>query len=125
MTQNNTITPKQQRAILSLLTNPTQLKACAEAKVSRATLRRWLADPIFNRALIEAEGQALTDTTRILLTGKDTALSVLGKLMTEAASDNVRRLAADDWMALMYKSYEMQTIEIRVAALEAAQNEKS
>jgi hypothetical protein len=125
MTQNKPIlpiTPKQHRLILALLTNPTQTKACEVANVSRATLRRWLADPQFNQALIEAEGQALIDTTRVLMSGRDSALATLGKLMTGAASENVRRQAANDWLSLMYRSYELQTLEERVAKLEAAQN---
>ena len=107
MTQNEPlrpITPKQQRLIQALLTNPTQLKAAAEAKVSRSTLRRWLADPQFNKALIEAEGQSLKDATRILLSGKEQALYVLSTLMTAAESQNVRRQAANDWLAYMFKS---------------------
>lgn len=125
MTQNKPITPKQIRLIQALMTNPTQIKACEVAKVSRATLRRWLAEPQFNQALIVAEGQALTDATRILLSGRDTALATLGKLMTEATRDNVRRLAANDWLTLMYRSYELLSIEERLKALEEKQNEKS
>ncbi len=122
MTQNNTLTPKQVRLIQALMTNPTQTKACEVAKVSRATLRRWLADPQFNQALIQAEGQALTDATRVLMSGRDSALGTLGKLMTNALSENVRRNAANDWLSLMYKSYELQTLEERVRRLEEAQN---
>jgi len=107
------------------MTNPTQTKACEVAKVSRATLRRWLADPQFNQALIQAEGQALTDATRVLMSGKDSALGTLGKLMTNAVSENVRRNAANDWLSLMYKSYELQTLEERIRRLEEAQNEGS
>jgi hypothetical protein len=121
MTQNDApkaITPKQARAIQALLTNPTLTKACGEAKISRSTLGRWLADPRFNRALIEAEGQALQDTTRLLLTGRDAALKTLGDLMTKATSDNVRRQAANDWLNFMYKSYELQTLETRISELE-------
>jgi hypothetical protein len=122
LTQNKPITPKQYRLIQALMTNPTQTKACEVAKVSRATLRRWLADPQFNQALIQAEGQALTDATRVLMSGRDSALGTLGKLMTNAASENVRRNAANDWLSLMYKSYELQTLEERVRRLEEAQN---
>ena len=106
------------------MTNPTQTKACEVAKVSRATLRRWLADSQFNQALIQAEGQALTDATRVLMSGRDSALGTLGKLMTNAASENVRRNAANDWLSLMYKSYELQTLEERVRRLEEAQNDE-
>jgi hypothetical protein len=122
LTQNKPLTPKQIRLIQALMTNPTQTKACEVAKVSRATLRRWLADPVFNQALIQAEGQALSDATRVLMSGRDSALGTLGKLMTGAASENVRRNAANDWLSLMYKSYELQTLEERVRKLEEAQN---
>ena len=107
---------------MALLTNPTQLRACEVAKISRATLRRWLADPVFNQALIAAEGQALTDATRMLLSGRDTALLTLENLMKDAESESVRRQSAIDWLALMFKSYELQGIEERLRKLEEAQN---
>jgi hypothetical protein len=124
MAQNKPLTPKQYRLIQALMTNPTQTKACEVANVSRATLRRWLADPQFNQALIQAEGQALNDATRVLMSGRDNALGTLGKLMTQAVSENVRRNAANDWLSLMYKSYELQTLEERVRKLEEAQNDE-
>ena len=105
------------------MTNPTLVNLCAEAMISRSTLGRWLADPKSNQALAEAEGRAISDTSRVLLVGSESALGVLRNLMINSTNDSVRRQAANDWLSYMFKSYELQTLEARVTALEAMQNE--
>lgn len=119
MTHFDALSPRQRRAIRALMANRSQTAAAIEAGISRSTMGRWLASPEFNRALVEAEGQALTDTTRQLLAGKENAIFTLGALMVTANSESVRRQAANDWLALMYKSFELQDLESRIAALEA------
>lgn len=48
------ITPKQEKAIAALLTNPTKQEAAEAAGISPATLRRYLADEDFQREYRQA-----------------------------------------------------------------------
>ena len=119
MAKNVELTPKQRRMISALLTSRTLGAACESVGVSRQTLTRWLALPEFNRALGEEEALTMRDTARVLMAGKDRAIDTLYRLMADTeVTPNVRRQSAVDWLTFMHKSYELQTLEERIVALE-------
>jgi hypothetical protein len=112
------ITGRQQRMIVALMTRRNIGDACAEAKVSRSTLSRWLTSPVFRGELVFAEGRVIGEATRQLLLGQEEAINTLRELMTGATNENVRRQASNDWLALLGRYRELNTIEERLSRLE-------
>ena len=114
------LTPRQRRAIAALLSER-DIKAAAEAaKVGYRTLLRWLDDPDFRAALVQAERDLVDGTTRRLVAGQDKALDVLDNVM-DGLKDTDRRQAAQAWLDYTLK-YKDLDIEARVIALEKAVN---
>lgn len=103
MSENaRTLSPKQQQAVMALLTEPSITAAAAKVRVNEKTIRRWLNDPDFRRAVTAAEAEALDQATRRLVGLQDAAVdrlgSLLGKLDTTpaAALETIRELLADE-----------------------------
>ena len=122
MAQNVSLSSKQRKAIVSLLSQRTIEDAAKSTGISSRTIYRWMVSDVFRNALLEAESQAVDEATRRLIGGKDTALDTLADLMTKAESESVRRQAASDWLAHLIKMRELRNIEKRLTALEAAFN---
>jgi len=57
------ISPRQQRAIAALLSEPRIQDAAATAGVGERTLRRWLRQPNFSRAYLECRREAVGQAT--------------------------------------------------------------
>ena len=55
------MTPKQQKALLALLTHPTKEQAAAAAGITPKTLRSYLADPAFRAEYREAFSSLVED----------------------------------------------------------------
>jgi DNA-directed RNA polymerase specialized sigma24 family protein len=122
MAQIDSLSSKQRKAIVSLLSQRTIEDAAKFSGISSRTIYRWMVSDVFRIALLDAEGQAVDQATRRLIGGKDTALDTLADLMLKAESESVRRQAASDWLAHLIKMRELRNIENRLTALEAAFN---
>jgi hypothetical protein len=101
------LTPRQERAILALLAEPSVTAAAAAARVPESTLYRWLADPPFRDrlraarravfehglgALAQATGEAV-DVLRRALDNGDPAVEVKAALALLDRALRVRALA--------------------------------
>lgn len=85
---------KKEKAILALLQEPTVEKAAVQSGISRATLFRWLKDPIFQARLTEAREHASNMALLNLSELSGRATQVLREIM-EAPQVNPRaRVAA-------------------------------
>ena len=71
------MTPKQQKALLALLTHPTKEQAAAAAGITPKTLRSYLADPAFRAEYREAFSSLVEDATRQAQQAIAPALSTL------------------------------------------------
>lgn len=120
----NVITVKQQKAIAALLSERTGRDAAKKAGISEKTLYTWLADPVFRSALREAERGVLDDVTRRLATGQRLALDTLESLIQKARHESTKLNACVQWLSLFVKYRDMQDIDERLSALEAAVNDK-
>ena len=122
MRQNATLqalSPKQRTAVEALLTTGEVAAAAQAAGVSRATLHRWLQEPVFLQAVREAEGRALDDLSRLLVRLGRTATATLAKAMTDATAPWATRVrAADATLSRLLQLRELATLEARVAELE-------
>lgn len=111
------VTPRQRRAIESLLTTADNTAAAAAAGVSRQTLYRWLRDPVFQAELDRVTGEAIDALSR--------AMVRLGKKATIALDDAigsndlpVRVRASNIVMARLLQLRELAAMEWRLSEIE-------
>ena len=115
------LTRKQEEAIIALLNQRNTEEAARSVNVGARTLYRWLKNREFNAALREARRTAFSQSVARLQQMCSAAVSTLGKVMVDPdtpASTRVR--AADSILNHSAKAIEIEDIEARVAALEAA-----
>ena len=118
MDENVTLRPEQRAAIRVLLTRTVKEAAEAVGR-TRTTIYRWLKEPTFKAALLEAEGEALAALSRALvhLGEKATnALEVVFDNPKESGSVKVR--AASVTLSQILKLRELYLLERRVAEIE-------
>lgn len=125
MTQNDTengLSPKQARAIEALMEHRTAQEAARAAQISTKTLYRWLSETPFKRAILEAENDLITNTTRRLLALSNGAVDALESLLIDPAQAGAanRRMAAASILDYLLKLRELRNMEARLAELEAA-----
>lgn len=118
------ISTKQQKAIAALLAERTLGAAAKSAGVGERTLYTWLNEPNFKAALRDAEKAILDEVARRLSAGQSLALDTLQKLVTSARHESTKLRASVAWLELSLKFRDMQDIEDRLTALEAALHEK-
>lgn len=113
------LTPKQYKAIESLLTSGNASEAAIAAGVSRDTLYRWLKDDTFKKALIEAEGEALASLSRALVAmGEDAAATLRAAMADKAAPTGPKLRAADIVLGRLLQLRELVDLEERLSELE-------
>lgn len=120
----NVISVKQQKAITALLSERTTRDAAKKAGVNEKTIYTWMNDKAFRGALREAEKNVLDDVTRRLTTGQRIALDTLEKLIQSARHESTKLNACVQWLNLFVKYRDMQDIDERLTALEAALHDK-
>jgi hypothetical protein len=120
-TEDDKLTPPQQRAISALLSTKSVAEAAKQANVPLRTLWRWLTEPAFKAALNSAEGELIAAATRLLLQYQDAALTVILSIMADKQYPaGVRLRAALAIIDTMLKLRELNGIEARLSALEEA-----
>ena len=88
------MTPKQQKALLALLTNPTKEKAAAAAGITSKTLRGYLADPEFQAEYRKAFAGLVEDATRQAQQAIAPALSTLREVVEDSGEGSQFRISA-------------------------------
>jgi phage terminase small subunit len=120
------LTPRQRKAIESLLTTGDITDAAKAAGVSRDTLYRWMKDDLFQEALQKGTQQAIDGLSRSLMQLGDQAIKTLRDAMTDkmvVTSTKIR--AANITLVRMLQLKELADVEARLAKLEEAVHEKS
>jgi transposase-like protein len=122
-TLDNNLSPKQRKAIESLLTSGTVADAARAAGVTRDSLYRWLKDEHFARALRDAEGLALEGLTRSLTMLGDKAVAALVAVFDDEAAPHAVKLKAAAIVFGNHPTY-LQTTALaeRISAIEARQD---
>ena len=108
----------QKRAVAALLQNKTIGDAARACRLSEKTLQRYLADPTFRDAVLQAEGEMLNLATRRLINLADTAISTLEASMADPSSPNIRLRAAQTILDYLLKLRELRNVEQRLTDLE-------
>jgi hypothetical protein len=114
-------TRKKEEAIAALLTQRNFEEAARAAGIGIQTLMRWLKLPEFQAAYREARRLAYSQSIARLQQASSAAAATFLKLMVDPnVPAAVRLRAADCVFAHAAKAIEIEDIEVRVAALEAA-----
>src|SRR5258708_2659038 len=112
---------KKEDAIAALLTHRNIEEAAKAAGIGPATLLRWLKVPEFQASYREARRAAFGQSIARLQQGTSAAATTLLKTMIDADTPaSVKVRAAEAILNHAAKAIEIEDIEARVAALEAA-----
>jgi hypothetical protein len=119
--------PKQEEAILALLTNRGVENAARAVKITPRTLYRWLQEPAFGKAYRKARRDAFGQGTARLQQASSAAVSTVLKIMLDQhAPASTKLRAADLVLTHGAKAIEIEDIDERVSELErAAEDTKS
>ena len=118
-TTNPGLTPRQEKAIASLLSEATIAAAADRAKVSEPTLRRWLKLDAFSHAYQRARQESYRETLRLLRRAANAAISVLAKIMQDNEAPKTARIrAAEVILEHDRKGVVEEDLLVRVQALE-------
>jgi len=91
---NSALSPRQGKAIACLLSEATVAGAADRARVSEATLRRWLKQAEFTRVYQQARQESYRESLRLLRRAANAAIAVLVRVMQDAAASNAARIRA-------------------------------
>lgn len=121
MSEDQTLTSKQRKAIEGLLLTGNVAGAAEHARCTRDSIYRWTKQPAFTQALREAESAAMDAVSRRLLRLAETAADTLDEAMTGGATPPaVRVRGASVVLGALLRVCELATLESRLAELEAA-----
>ena len=118
------LTPKQEEAVLALLTNQGVDNAARAVGIAPRTLYRWMNEPVFDKAYRKARRDAFGQGTARLQQASSAAVSSILKIMVDqhaAASTKLR--AAELVLTHGAKAIEIEDVEARVSELERAAEE--
>jgi hypothetical protein len=113
---------KQEAAIAALLSQRTVEDAARAAGIGTRTLFRWLDQPEFREAYLQARRQAFGQASARLQQATGAAVSVLLTLMLDTKAPAASRVrAAHSVLDMAAKALELEDIEMRLRHLEASQ----
>lgn len=117
---DDSLTPKQTRAVLALLERPTLKDAATAAGVAASTLHRWMQQEKFKAAHMEARRAAVNQSIAHLQSATGEAVTCLRDVMkSTSASDAAKVSAARAVLELSLKAVELEDLAERVKQLEA------
>ncbi len=111
MSEKETLTPKQLRAIEALLTQPDVATAMTAAGVARSTLYRWLKQSAFRRALQEAEVVAIAELQRSLIRLGKKAIKALETALDGKATVGVKVRAGNYILGRLLQLHELVDLQ--------------
>jgi len=116
------LTRKQEALISALLTAPSLAAAAQHAGLSEVTAWRWLKDATFQAAYREARRQVVQQAIVQVQQATGEAVETLRQVMQAAdAPASAKVSAAKTILETAVKAVELEDLEARIVALEAAQ----
>lgn len=114
------LTPKQNAAIVALLSQKTMKAAARSAGVNEVTLWRWLQEPEFQAAYTKARRETVKQAIARLQQSAAQAVDTLKEVMTsKKALDFARVSAAKAILDYSLKAVELEDLAERIDALES------
>ena len=112
---------QKEEAIVALLSQRSIDEAARSANITPRTLYRWMKEPEFDAAYRAAKRAAYGQSIARLHQASSAAVTTLLKLMVDQnVPASTRARCADSVLGHTVKAIEIEDIETRVAALEAA-----
>jgi hypothetical protein len=121
---NETLTPAQYKAVSALLSEPSVRKAAEVAGVKERTVYHWLKVPAFADEYRSARREATLQAIARIQQYSGHAAATLVQLMAVGNPAAIRLAAASKILDLAIKSVELDDLAARLAALEAAHEQK-
>ena len=117
---------KHEQTIAALLTCDSITAAAADCGVAEATVHRWLKDVVFQTAYREARRAVVQHAIAQVQRATGDAVETLRSVMQDReAPASARVSAAKAVLETAVKAVELEDLEARIAALEAASEERS
>jgi len=117
------LSPRQEKAISCLLSEATLTGAAGKARVSEATLRRWLKQADFVQAYQLARQESYRESLRLLRRVTNSAITTLARIMQDdTAPKSVRVRAAEVLLEHDRKGVMEEDLLLRIMALEERMN---
>ena len=111
----SSLTPKQEKAIMALLTEPTIKKVAELVGVGESTLYRWFQEDEFNQAFRDARKRTFPQSISHLQQATTTAVYTLKEIMENSeASSSSRVTAAKTVIEMAYRAYEMEDLSAEI-----------
>lgn len=120
MSENDSLSPKQQRLIACLLEGQSIVKASHACGIAEKTAHRWLKDPAFQTAYQTAKQQAFDEALSLLQYGVKAAIATLARNMKEDQPPAVQVRAAVAWLEQAITLYRGHEMDKHIAAGEIA-----
>jgi response regulator RpfG family c-di-GMP phosphodiesterase len=111
------LSPRQQRAIVFLISSPTQEEACKRAGVTRETINKWMKDPAFEDELENQRQRVFGEALATLKQSVNQAVLTLRSLL-DSSNEGVRLRASLHFIRLGLKVREELELKERVQSLE-------
>jgi hypothetical protein len=113
------LTPKQEQAILALMSEPTVTRAAELVQVDPRTIYRWLEDPTFASAFRRTRREAFAQAMAATQKYAGLAVNSLAKVMTDSnANPQARMAAASALLKFSRESLEIDSLVERIEQLE-------
>ncbi len=114
------LTPKQEKALAALLSEPTILAAAQKVGVGERTLHTWLGEDAFAAAYRNARRAAVSQAVTRLQQVSSGAVAVLVQVMADKDTPAGTRVsAAKTVLEFSFRAVELEDLAERIAALEA------
>lgn len=111
------LSPRQQRAIVFLISSPTQEEACKGAGVTRETINTWMKNPAFEDELETQRQHVFANALNTLKQSVNHAVLTLRNLL-DSSNEGVRLRASLHFIRLGMKVREELELEERLQNLE-------
>lgn len=122
--QGETLTPRKRAVLAAIAAGLSQVDAAKATGISCPTVSRYVADPVFQAALRDAQDATLGQITLRMTDGSNAALDLLQSVMADQGiAPAVRVRAALGWLDAAWKARELHDIEQRIAELERRAND--
>jgi hypothetical protein len=119
LSQNTTLTAKQQTALAELLLTGSQERAATRVGVTVRTVQRWQSDPAFTCVYLALRRQAVQAAFAYAQQSSQRAIATLNAIMEDGeAPASARVAAATRILELAAKALEVDDLLVRVEVLE-------
>ncbi len=113
------LAPKQEQAIVALLSEPTLAKAAESVGVAPKTMHRWLDDPDFLTAYRKARREAFSHAISLTHQYAPLAVQALARIMVNEQAPTASRVsAAAAILKFSRESIEIDELSQRIEAVE-------